>query len=70
MPFVAELGNHAIVVEVHVIIDATSRGSLEKALRERLVAAAATSGITLPHERFAGWLQAEAASVAGSRDDK
>jgi small-conductance mechanosensitive channel len=70
MPFVAELGEHAVVVEVHVFIEAASRGSLEKALRERLVAAAATSEITLPHERFDVWLQAEAASVAGSRHDK
>jgi small-conductance mechanosensitive channel len=66
MPFVAELGEHAVVVEVHVFIHAATRGSLEKALRERLVAAAATSDVMLPHERFDVWLQTEAPSVAGS----
>jgi small-conductance mechanosensitive channel len=66
IPFVAELGEHAVVVEVHVFIDAATRGSLEKALRERLVAAAATYDVVLPHERHDVWLQTEAPSVARS----
>ena len=66
VPFVAELGDHAVVVEVHVFINAATRGSLEKALRERLVAAAATSDVMLAHEQFAVWLQTEEPSVAGS----
>ena len=70
LPFVAELGENAVVVEVHVFIDAAHRGSLEKALRERLVAAAATSEVILPHERLDVWLQADAPSVAVSRGDE
>jgi len=66
LPFVAELGEHAVLVEVHVFIDAVKRGSLEKALRERLVAAAASSEIMLPHERFDVWLQSEAPAPAGA----
>jgi small-conductance mechanosensitive channel len=66
MPFVAELGEHAVVVEVHVFIDAPNRSSLEKALRERLVAASATSGVMLPHQRLDVWLQTEAPSISGA----
>jgi small-conductance mechanosensitive channel len=65
-PFVAELSEHAVLVEVHVFIDAATRGSLEKALRERLVAAAATSDVMLPHQRHDVWLQTEAPEVARS----
>jgi small-conductance mechanosensitive channel len=66
VPFVAELGEHAVVVEVHVFIDAALRTSLEKALRARLVAAAATSDVMLPHERHDVWLQTQAPLVAAS----
>lgn len=62
-----ELGQHAVGVEVQAFIDAARRGSLEKALRERLVAAAATSDAVLPHERHDVWLQIESHSVASRR---
>ena len=66
LPFVAELAENAVLIEVHVFIDGAWRSSLEKALRERLVAVCATSEIMLPHERLDVWLQTEAPSPAGS----
>ncbi len=66
MPFIAELGPQAVVVEVHVFIDAATRGPLEKALRERLVSVAATSAVALPRERHDVWLRTGLPSAARS----
>jgi small-conductance mechanosensitive channel len=63
-PFVAKLAEHSVVLEVQVVVDAATRGALEKALRERLVEASAASDIVLPHERLDVWLRTEAPSIS------
>lgn len=69
LPFVADLGEHAVLTEVHVFIDAVQRSAFEKALRERLVDVVTTSEIMLAHERFDVWIQPEAGTPAESGRD-
>ncbi len=63
------IGRNAVDALLGAAVDAAHRGSLEKALRERLVATTATSDVTLPHERLDVWLQADSPSVAVPRGD-
>ena len=47
-PFVAELGDGAVVLEIRLFVEPTQRRPFEQALRERLVQVAADAQITLP----------------------
>ncbi|MEA2001595.1 MAG: mechanosensitive ion channel family protein [Actinomycetota bacterium] len=48
-PIVAELGDSAVVLEVRVFIESSNRRPLERALRAKLLQAAATANIELPN---------------------
>jgi len=61
-PFVAELAENAIVLEQRLFVDPVERRAIERALRERFVAAAAEADIELPNAQ----LDVNLRSVAGS----
>lgn len=54
-PFAAELGDHAIEIEIRTFIEPQQRRPLERALRVRLVEAAREAGIELPNLQLDVW---------------
>lgn len=60
-PFVSRLDDHAIVLEMQVPIASAQRSAFERALRERLLEAAASAGIEPPHPKLDVWLRNQTA---------
>ena len=60
-PFVAELADSAIVLELRLFVTAVHRRPLERALRQRLVEVAEAKGINVPFPQMDVWMQPSAA---------
>ncbi|MFW2382887.1 MAG: mechanosensitive ion channel family protein, partial [Acidimicrobiales bacterium] len=59
-PFIAALGEAAIIFELTLFIEATSRRPLERALREQLVDVAKAENIELPNNQLDVWMRTKA----------
>ena len=59
-PFVAELGENAIVLEIGFSVKPSERRALERALRERLVEVAAGAGVVFPNNQLDVWIRSNA----------
>jgi small-conductance mechanosensitive channel len=55
-PFVAVLGDNAVMLEVQIDVDAPHRGDLERALRSQLLEAATLDKIKMPSPQLDVWL--------------
>jgi small-conductance mechanosensitive channel len=55
-PFVAVLGENAVMLEVQIDVDAPHRGDLERALRSQLLEAATLDNIKMPSPQLDVWL--------------
>jgi small-conductance mechanosensitive channel len=55
-PFVAVLGDNAVMLEVQIDVQAPHRGDLERALRSQLLEAATLDNIKMPSSQLDVWL--------------
>lgn len=59
-PFVAELTESAVVLEIRLFVEPVERRPLERALRKHLIEVSAAAGIELPNNQLDVWMRSTA----------